>query len=150
MLVPIPIGLFLLSLVFDLIALSGHQSAFGTAAFWAILGGVCGGLLAALFGLVDWGGIPARTRAKRIGLWHAGVNVIVVGLFAVAWLTRLGTAAHRPDRFAVTLEIGGVALLMVSGWLGGELVDRLGVGIDEDANVNAPSSLGRTPAQASE
>jgi hypothetical protein len=41
------------------------------------------------------------------------------------------------------LSLIGVALGAVGGWLGGELVDRLGVGVDEGANVDAPSSLTR-------
>lgn len=150
MLVAIPIGLFLLSLVFDLIVLGGGPAALGISSFWVIAAGVCGGLLAAVFGLVDWLGIPPRTRAKRIGLWHAGINVAVVGLFVVAWLVRLQTADRQPIWLAVGFEIAAVVLLLVAGWLGGELVDRLGVGVDEGANVNASSSLGRTPARTAE
>jgi hypothetical protein len=41
----------------------------------------------------------------------------------------------------MTLSILGTALLFVTGWLGGELVVRLGVGVDEGANANAPSCL---------
>lgn len=150
MLVTIPIGLFLLSLVFDLIVLGGGPAAFGLSSFWAIAAGVCAGLLAAVFGLIDWLGIPPRTRAKRIGLWHAGINVVVVGLFVVAWLIRTQTAGREPIWFAVAFEIAAVALLLVSGWLGGELVDRLGVGVDDGANVDASSSLGRTTARPAE
>jgi uncharacterized membrane protein len=148
MLVPIPIGLFLLSLVFDVVALTSGEHNLGTAAFWAILGGVGGGLLAAAFGLVDWVGIPSGTRAKRVGLWHAALNVVLVVLFAVAWLLRLGTPGHHAFWLPLLLEIVGVATMIVSGWLGGELVDRLGVGVDEAANVDAPSSLGRVPGRA--
>jgi hypothetical protein len=50
-----------------------------------------------------------------------------------------------------------LALGAVTGWLGGELVDRLGIGVDDGANVNAPNSLthdtvilpgGRVPGSA--
>ena len=67
-------------------------------------------------------------------------NVVVVTLFVVSWLTRL-PAPHAPSPAVVVLEFVGVALLSVTGWLGGELVDRLGIGVDEAANPDAPSSL---------
>jgi uncharacterized membrane protein len=41
--------------------------------------GILGGLLATLPGLIDWMAIPRNTRAKTIGLWHGGGNVIVGG-----------------------------------------------------------------------
>jgi uncharacterized membrane protein len=63
-------------------------TAFATAAYWNIAAGVVGGLLAAVFGLIDWFAIPAGTRAKRIGLLHGGSNVIVVVIFALVWLMR--------------------------------------------------------------
>jgi hypothetical protein len=51
-----------------------------------------------------------------------------------------------PNVFAYILSIVGVVLALFTGWLGGELVDRLWVGVDEGANLNAPSSLSRQPA----
>jgi uncharacterized membrane protein len=105
-----------------------------------IAAGVIGGLLAAPFGLIDWIGIPAGTRAKVVGAMHGAGNVVVVLLFAWSWYLR------RPDPLtssspALGLSLAGILLALVTGWLGGELVDRLGVRVDEGANVNAPSSL---------
>ena len=104
-----------------------------------------GALLAAIFGLIDWIALPSGTRAKRIGLWHGGGNVVIVVLFIVSWLIRLN-AQSNPNVVAYILSAVGVALALLTGWLGGELVDRLGVGVDEGANVNAPSSLSGEPA----
>ena len=42
----------------------------------------------------------------------------------------------------------GVAIMTVTGWLGGELVDRLGLGVDDGAHLDAPSSLSALPARA--
>ncbi|MGH7523185.1 MAG: hypothetical protein ACREK8_02665 [Gemmatimonadales bacterium] len=47
----------------------------------------------------------------------------------------------QPSSLAFVLELVGLALAWLTGWLGGELVDRLGVGVDDGANVAAPSSL---------
>ena len=88
-----------------------------------------GALLAAIFGLIDWITIPSDTRAKRIGLWHGLGNVVIVLLFIVSWLIRLN-AQSNPNVFAYILSIVGVVLALFTGWLGGELVDRLGVGVD--------------------
>jgi uncharacterized membrane protein len=106
----------------------------------AIAAGVITGLLAAPFGLIDWLGIPSGTRAKRIGALHGIGNVIVVLMFAGSWLLRRD-APGAPDALALTLSFVGVVLALGTGWLGGELVDRLGVGLDEGAHLDAPSSL---------
>ena len=102
--------------------------------------GIVSGLIAAVFGTIDWLSIPAGTRAKRIGLLHGGGNVAVVLLFLGSWLLRRG-APDDPAGSAVVLSGIAVLLALVTGWLGGELVDRLGVGVDEGAHLDAPSSL---------
>jgi len=50
---------------------------------------------------------------------------------------------------ALILSFSGAGLALVTGWLGGELVDRLGIGVYECANINAPSSLSsQTPHES--
>lgn len=140
MLIVFPLGLLATSFFFDIAFLIWHNSQLAVAAFWMIIVGVGTGLLAAVFGLVDWLGIPAGTRAKAIGMWHGGGNVVVVALFFVSWWLRLGDP-NAPSTVSIVLGAVGVGLALVTGWLGGELVDRLGVGVDEGANLNAPSSI---------
>jgi uncharacterized membrane protein len=148
MLIVLPLGLLSAAVVFDVIHLVAGEDAFKTVAFWNIAAGVVGGLGAAVFGAWDWWNIPRETRAKRIGLWHGGGNVVVVVLFALSWLLRLGQADYDPGVLGYVLSFAGLALAAVTGWLGGELVDRLGVGIDPGANLDAPSSLSGEPADA--
>ena len=93
------------------------------------------------FGLIDWLAIPAGTRARRIGSLHGLGNVGIVLLFAISWLLRVGADDWKPSGLAVLFGILGALLATVTGWLGGELVERLGVGVDDDARVDAPSSL---------
>jgi uncharacterized membrane protein len=107
--------------------------------------GILGGFLAALPGLVDSVTIPNNTRAKVIGLWHGGGNVVVLILFAVSWFIRRGRA-EVPSNGALVLSFIAVVLALITGWLGGELVDRLGVRVDNGAHLNAPSSLSGRPA----
>jgi uncharacterized membrane protein len=147
MLIVLPLGLFIAAVVFDALYLWRGSPAFATVAYWNIAGGVVGGLLAAVFGLIDWFAIPAGTRAKRIGLLHGGSNVVVVLMFAVVWLMRGDTLDNAPTTTLFLLEVVALALGSVAGWLGGELVDRLGVGVDDGAHLDAPSSLSGRPAR---
>lgn len=140
MLIVFPLGLLATSLIFDIIHWITGNGFFSVVAFWMIAAGVIGGLLAAIFGLIDWLAIPGGTRAKTVGLWHGSGNVVVVVLFILSWLIRLNTQANPPI-IASLLSVLAVVLALVTGWLGGELVDRLGVGVDAGANLNAPSSL---------
>ena len=113
-----------------------------------IAAGIIGGLIAAPFGWIDWFYIPSDTRAKSVGLWHGLGNLIVVVLFVASWLLRRNNAGE-PDMLALILSFSGAGLALVTGWLGGELVDRLGVGVYEGANINAPSSLSsQTPHES--
>jgi uncharacterized membrane protein len=139
-LVAFPVGLFVTSVVFDIIRIAGGSAGFSVAAYYMIGAGIVGGLAAAIFGFVDYLYIPGRTRAKRIGLIHGTINFFMVALFILSWAGRYADpAAFHPAPIAISVI--AVVLALVSGWLGGELVDRLGVGVDEGAHVDAPSSL---------
>jgi uncharacterized membrane protein len=145
MLIVFPLGLLATSFFFDIIRAAGAGEGFSRAAFYMIAAGIIGGLVAAVFGLVDWLAVPPRSRAKRVGALHGILNVVVVGIFIISW----GVRYENPDAqkaSAVVLSAIAVLIALVSGWLGGELVDRLGVGVDPGAHVNAPSSLSDRPA----
>ena len=139
-LIVFPLGLLVTSVVFDVIRLVTSNTLWAVIAFWMIVAGVVGGLAAAPFGLWDWIGIPNNTRAKRIGLLHGVGNVIVLLLFAASLMIRKDNTA-APEAFALLLSAVGVVVGAVTGWLGGELVTRLSIGVDAGANPEAPSSL---------
>ena len=141
MLIVFPLGLLATALVFDVIRLVTHNPLWGTLSYWMIAAGVISGLLAAPFGLIDWLAIPSGTRAKRIGALHGVGNVVVVALFGLSWLMRTGGDPSLPAVPALVLAFAGGGLALVTGWMGGELVDRLAVGVDEGAHADAPSSL---------
>jgi uncharacterized membrane protein len=147
MLVVLPLGLFIAAVVFDAVYLWRGSLVFATAAYWNIAAGILGGLLAAVFGLIDWVAIPAGTRAKRIGLLHGGSMVVVVVLFGLAWVMRSSIPDAIPTTGIFLLELAALVLGAVAGWLGGELVDRLAVGVDDGAHLDAPSSLSGHPAR---
>jgi uncharacterized membrane protein len=141
MVIVFPLGLFATAVVFDICYLATGRTGFTIAAGYVIAAGLIGGLLAGAFGLVDWLGIPRRTRARRIATVHGIGNVVVLVLFAASWLLRLDAATWRPPGPALAFGFGGIVVAAVAAWLGGELVERLGVGVDDDAGLNASNSL---------
>jgi uncharacterized membrane protein len=145
-LIVFPLGVLATAVIFDVIYLVTDAPHWAQVSFWMICAGVIAGLVAAPFGIIDWLGIPGGTRAKRVGLLHGAGNVVVVLLFALSWLMRRDNPTV-PDTLALVLSFAGGGLALVTGWLGGELVNRLGIGVYEGANVNAPSSLSGRPAR---
>ena len=140
MLIVFPLGLLATALVFDVVQLVSGNGFWSELSYWMIAAGIISGLLAAPFGLVDWLAIPWRTRAKRIGAVHGAGNVVVIALYGLSWLMRTGNPAV-PEIPALAMSFLGGGLALITRWLGGELVDRLAVGVDEGAHLNAPSSL---------
>jgi uncharacterized membrane protein len=139
MLIVFPLGLLATGVLFDLIYLARHDEIMAAVSYWMIAAGIIGGLVAAPFGFLDWLAIPSGTRAKRIGAMHGGGNLIVMLLFIVSWYTR--DTDYAPTIANMLWSFAGAILALFTGWLGGELVDRLGVGVDDDANLDASSSL---------
>ena len=146
-LIVFPLGLLATAVVFDIIYLIWGNADMAVVAYWMIAAGIIGGLIAAPFGLIDWFAIPSGTRAKTIGLMHAIGNVTALLLFAGSWWLRYDLPG-RPETLASILSFLGAGMAAFGGWLGGELVERLGVGVDEGANLNAPSSLSSASAQS--
>jgi len=140
MLIVFPLGLLATSFFFDLAYLITKRGVLGVVSFWMIFAGVISALIAAVFGLIDWLGIPSQTRAKAIGAWHGSGNVVVAVLFAASWFLRRGFEA-APGMLPIVLSAIAVGIALITGWLGGELVGQLGVGVNDGANLNAPNSM---------
>ena len=145
MLVVFPLGLLITSVIFDWIHRTTKKEEPARIAHAMIGAGIVGGVLAAPPGLIDWVGIPQGTRAKGVGLWHGLGNVLVLILFALSWLQRRDDPGN-PPKSALALSVAGVVLGNGTAWLGGELIHRLNVSIDEGANLDAPNSLIEHPA----
>ncbi len=133
-LVTVPIGAWVVSLAFDIAATSaGEPEVFVKGAFWLIAAGIVGALAAAVFGLLDLLAIPRGTPAFRTGFTHMALNLAVVALFAVSFAMRRG---HLEDADAtvgaVVVSVVALAMLAVSGWLGGKLAFRYGVRVADE------------------
>ena len=141
MVIALPLGLLATAATFDLISAGTRNRKLAQAGYYMQGAGLLTAVGAAVPGALDWWDIPQNTRANRIGLWHGVGNLAVAGLFGASWFLRRKHPS-RVTRAGVTLSTTGALLALVTGWLGGELVDRLGVGVHEGANLDAPSSLG--------
>ena len=139
-LIVFPLGLLATGVVFDVIYLIWDNPNMASVAYWMIASGIVGGLVAAPFGWIDWFAIPSGTRAKTIGLMHGLANMTAVLLFIGSWWLR-SDVPTRPETLASVLSFLGAGLAMFGGWLGGELVERLGIGVHDGAHMDAPSSL---------
>jgi len=147
MLIVFPLGLLVTSMIFDGIHYFGrHNPTWSGVSYWMIVAGLIGGVAAAVPGLIDWVAVPSGTRAKAVGLWHGVGNVVVLALFGASLYFRWDTP-HDPPGVALILSLCGLLLGTVTAWLGGELVDRLGVGVDPGAHLDAPNSLTHPPPE---
>ena len=139
-LVGLAIGLLASALGFDLLGLLTGDKKWRQIAFWNMAAGCVSGWASMLPGAVDWWFLPKGTRAKRVGLVHAIIGDATINLFAASWWARRHDPENPPAKATLLALLGGMALGVV-GWFGGELVQRMGVSVSPDANLDAPNSL---------
>jgi uncharacterized membrane protein len=133
-LVTVPIGAWVTSFLFDIASSwAGEPEVLVKASFWMIGIGIVAAVLAALFGLLDLLAIPRGTRAFRTGLIHMALNLTVVVLFAVSFALRRDHLDEGDvTATAFILSAVALALLAVSGWLGGKLAYHYGVRVADE------------------
>lgn len=139
MLVVLPAGLLLTTFLADLWYLLQPGMSVARLSHSLLPLGLAAGALAAPFGFLDWRRLPNPSRARRVGALHGLANGTALLLFLVSWLMR--TDGAPPPWPALLTSVAGGSLMVLAAWLGGELVTRLGVGVYDDAHVDAPSSL---------
>jgi uncharacterized membrane protein len=136
MIVPFPIGLWVFSLVADVIFLWRGSSVWRDyIAFYTLIAGIIGAAAAAVPGLIDWLSLKNPTVVK-IANWHARLNVIALLVFAASFYlrTRSGAAfVSGSYTIPVALSVLGVILISISGYLGGEMVFKHGVAVDQQS-----------------
>ncbi len=142
MLVGLPIGLFAFSLISDLFSLSPKASRLWIAvALYTLGGGIITALIAAIPGFVDYVAIKDR-RVRRTATFHMLCNLTAVVVFALSFGIRVGVLDFTIH--PAVLSVVGVGLLIVAGWLGGELVYVQRVSVAEE---NGSSSAQVSPPQ---
>jgi uncharacterized membrane protein len=128
MLVPLPIGFLVGTLLSDIAFWRTGDLFWARASLWLVAAGVVTALLAAIFGLIDFSTIK-RARAHTAGWIHIIGNLTAVALSAVSWFLRTRDAAGTilPTGLISSALVAGV--LLVTGWMGGELSYRYLVGV---------------------
>jgi uncharacterized membrane protein len=129
-LVTIPIGTWTASLVFDIAAKATDDEAFAKGSHWLIGIGILGALLAAIFGSIDLSGIPNGTVARRTGLTHMALNLVVTALYVINYFVRGDD--QTVGTLPLILSIVALALLGASGFLGGKLSYRYGIRVADE------------------
>lgn len=130
MLIPFPFALWTTSFVVDVLFYFLRHPTLLVIAKFMIAAGCLGALAAAIPGFIDWLAIK-NGDVKKTANWHARLNVIALVVFAISFFLRLGSysgiVGHRLT-IPFLLSLVGMILISISGWLGGELVFRYGIG----------------------
>ena len=133
-LIPFPLALWATSFVVDILFYFLRHPTLLVIAKFLIAAGCLGAIAAAIPGLIDW--LTIRNgEVKRVANWHARLNIAALVVFAISLLLRLGRYSDFVGRkltIPFLLSLVGVILISISGWLGGELVFRYGMGQTRD------------------
>lgn len=147
-LIPFPIALWSTSFATDVVFYFFRNPSLILISKFMLAAGCLGAVAAAVPGIIDWLSIK-DPGVKRIANWHARLNIIALIVFAISLYLRMSTGAHWVNyslRIPVLLSFLGVILISISGWLGGELAYKHGVGVspqhdsreEETAKVRFP------------
>jgi uncharacterized membrane protein len=149
-LVTVPIGAWVASLVFDIASWWVAAPAFLVqGSEWLIAIGVVGGLAAAMVGFLDLLAIPTGTRAFRLGLVHMSLNLAVTAAYLANFLWRHSSYQSVPVG-ALVLSVVSLGVLGVAGFLGGKLAYHYGVRVADEATQAEgyqPAGRGRAEPQ---
>jgi uncharacterized membrane protein len=130
MLIPFPLALWATSFVVDILFYFLRHPTLLVVAKFMIAAGCLGAIAAAIFGIIDWLSIK-NGDVKKVANWHARLNIAALVVFAISLFLRMGSYSELVGRkltIPFLLSLVGVILITISGWLGGELVFRYGVG----------------------
>jgi uncharacterized membrane protein len=135
-LVTVPIGAWVSSLVFDIGSRIVDKPGFlAQGSEWLVAVGVLGALAAAMIGFLDLFAIPPGTAAYRTALRHMALNLIVTAAYVVGFVWRHSSHGDTDPVGVgqIVLSAVSLAVLAVSGVLGGKLAYHYGVRVADEA-----------------
>lgn len=128
-LVSFPIAFFIGTFIFDGLGLLNGNNDFILTGKYLNIAGIISALMAAVPGIIDYFyTVPPKSSGRKRATKHGLINITVVLLFIIVLLNR--QPDKQPTLVIMALEIIGVILLSIAGWLGGTLVHRNQIGID--------------------
>lgn len=130
MLIPFPLALWTTSFVVDIIFYFVRHPTLLIISKFMIAAGCLGAVAAAVPGFIDWLAI-GNGEVKKAANWHARLNIAALVVFAISLVLRTSRYSDFVGRHLTIpflLSLVGVILIVISGWLGGELVYRYGIG----------------------
>jgi len=133
-LIPFPLALWVTSFASDVLFYFLRHPTLLVISKFLLAAGCLGGLAAAIPGIIDWLSIKDG-EVRTVANWHARLNVIALIVFAISLFLRMGSYSHFVGHrltIPFLLSLIGVILIAISGWLGGELVFRYGIGQTRD------------------
>jgi uncharacterized membrane protein len=149
-LVTVPIGAWVASLVFDIASHVAHPAAFlAQGSLWLIAVGLIGAVAAACAGVLDLFAIPERTKARRVAVIHACLNLTVTALYAAGFAWRYKSHPAPVSAGQIALSVVSLIALAVSGYLGGKLAYRYGVRVADEITQADGYDSPQPPARAS-
>lgn len=156
MLVTLPIGAWVTSLIFDIASHLTAGPAFLTrGSSWLIGIGLIGGLAAAATGFLDLIVIPVATPAARTAIWHMSLVLAAMAAYVANLLWRHAShdASSPVAGGPLALSAGTLAVLTIAGYLGGKLSFTYGVrvaaeSVQAEGYRTAPARRGPPSDQA--
>ena len=128
MIVPFPIAFLVGALFADVALLASADPFWARAGQWLLGAGLVTGVAAAVFGVIDFVSVE-RARSLAAGWMHFIGNAAALLLAGWNFATRLGDAAAAVAPGGIILSLATTFILVVTGWLGGELAYRHRIGV---------------------
>ena len=149
MLIPFPLALWTTSFATDVLFYFHRNTSLLLISKYMLGAGIIGAAAAAIPGIMDWSAIK-HPEAKKVANWHARINILALIVFCASLYLRLGRNADLVGRrltIPFLLSLVGVILISISGYLGGDLAYRYGIGVSPKpgAPVSEPPAVAGGP-----
>jgi nitrite reductase/ring-hydroxylating ferredoxin subunit/uncharacterized membrane protein len=129
MLIVFPTAFLIGSFLFDGLSIMLNKPFMLLTGQYLQTAGIIAGLVAAVPGFIDYQyTVPPNSSAKQRATKHALINVGMLIVFTGALIYR--QSENASSYILLVMEVIGVTLLSIAGWMGGTMVHRNQIGVD--------------------